>query len=152
MRSRLTRSGTVVASLGTMRVLRRLVLICCLVLPWQASAESTKRETQAQVHADYARLAGKWQRADGGYVLELEEAKPDGQLKAFYFNPRAINVSKAEWRRMGDTVQVFVELRDVNYPGSTYLLVYAPENDRLEGYYHQAALGQTFDVVFEKIK
>ena len=47
---------------------------------------------------------------------------------------------------------MFVELRDVNYPGSTYTLVYQPENDQLAGIYYQAALQQQFDVFFERTK
>jgi len=39
-------------------------------------------------------------------------------------------------------------MRDENYPGSTYLLVHQPEEDRLVGYYHHAVSGQTFEVVF----
>jgi len=46
------------------------------------------------------------------------------------------------------TIQVFVELCDINYPGSTYTLIYDPDNDRFTGYYYQAALGQTYNVVF----
>ena len=37
---------------------------------------------------DPSPLLGKWQRSDGGYMLELSEAGPDGQIKAAYFNPR----------------------------------------------------------------
>jgi hypothetical protein len=74
--------------------------------------------------------------------------KQDGMLRAAYFYPRPIHVAKAEWRRMADRIQVFVELRDVNYPGSTYTLIYEPKQDRFTGYYYQAVLGQTFDVVF----
>jgi len=43
---------------------------------------------------------------------------------------------------------VFVELQDVNYPGSTYMLIHDPEHDRLNGYYYQAVIKGTFDVVF----
>jgi hypothetical protein len=49
-------------------------------------------------------------------------------------------------------IQVFVELRDVNYPGSTYTLIYDPEQDRLNGYYYQAVQKVTFDVVFIRKK
>ena len=129
-----------------------IMLTFCLLLPWLAWAESGKGSEQKAAEADYRQLAGKWQRPDGGYILKLSEAREDGKLKAAYFNPRQINVSKAEWRRMGDRIQIFVELRDVNYPGSTYTLVYAPQEDRLEGYYYQAALRQTFEVVFERMK
>ena len=70
-------------------------------------------------------------RPDGGYVLELSDIKSEGTLKAAYFNPRLINVGKTEWRSIDDRIQVFVKLQDVNYPGSTYMLVYDPEHDRL---------------------
>ena len=95
-----------------------------------------------------AKLLGRWVRPDGGYVLELSDVKSEGKLKAAYFNPRPINVAKTAWQSMDDRIQVFVELRDVNYPGSTYTLIYDPEQDRLNGYYYQAALKGTFGVVF----
>ena len=49
-------------------------------------------------------------------------------------------------------VVAYVELRDVNYPGSTYTLAYIPDRDILAGYYYQAVQGQTFEVVFERKK
>ncbi|MBW1837865.1 MAG: hypothetical protein JRI99_13195 [Deltaproteobacteria bacterium] len=91
-------------------------------------------------------------RPDGGYILELSDVKAEGKLKAAYFNPRPINVAKAEWRSMDGRIQVFVELRDVNYPGSTYTLIYDSEQDRLNGYYYQAVQKMTFDVVFIRKK
>jgi len=97
---------------------------------------------------DPAKLVGRWLRPDGGYILHLSEPGPKGELKAAYFNPLPINVSRAEWRHQKDHLGVFVELRDRNYPGSTYTLVYVPDRDQLAGSYYQAALGQTFDVVF----
>lgn len=129
-----------------------VLLALCLFLPFQALAESGKGQEQKQAHADYERLAGKWVRPDGGYILELKEIGKDGRLKASYFNPRPINVAQAEWRRMGDRVQVFVELRDLNYPGSTYTLIYSPEKDLLEGYYYQAVQGQTYTIQFMRTK
>ena len=45
-------------------------------------------------------------------------------MAAAYFNPRPINVSQAEAALDGTTVKVFIELRDVNYPGATYHLTY----------------------------
>ncbi len=97
-------------------------------------------------------LAGRWQRPDGGYVLEISDIGPDGRVKAAYFNPRPIHVARAEWKDREGLLQLFVELRDLNYPGSTYTLTYDAEADRLAGVYYQAALRQTFDVVFERRK
>jgi hypothetical protein len=93
-------------------------------------------------------LAGRWLRPDGGYILELSEIKPDGSLKAAYFNPRSINISRAEWSRSEGKINIFVELRDVNYPGSQYTLRYDPASDRLTGNYFQAALKENFEVEF----
>ncbi len=109
-------------------------------------------KTGAFQQVDLARLTGRWLRPDGGYILELSGIGPKGVVKATYFNPRPINVSRAQWRRQEDALGLFVELRDVNYPGSTYTLVYQGENDRLVGIYYQALLRQQFDVEFIRIK
>jgi hypothetical protein len=45
-------------------------------------------------------------------------------------------------------VQLFIELRDANYPGSTYRLRYDAGRDVLEGAYFQAVERQTYDVSF----
>jgi len=98
------------------------------------------------------RLVGRWLRPDGGYVLEIRRAQADGRLDAAYLNPRPIHVARAEWRREGGDLRVFIELRDVNYPGSTYTLGFSPEQDRLVGAYFQAALQQTLEVEFVRQK
>ena len=129
-------------------VVTAIQLMVWLLLPWSVSAESGNTNSPKPAQTDHGRIAGKWLRPDGGYVLELSDVKSEGKLKAAYFNPRPINVGKAEWRSMDDRIQVFVELQDVNYPGSTYTLIYDPEHDRLNGYYYQAVVKGTFDVVF----
>ena len=130
-----------------------LSLLMVWLLPsWSISAESGKDGRSKPAQIDYGRIAGKWLRPDGGYILELSDVKTEGKLKAAYFNPRPINVAKAEWRSMDGSIQVFVELRDVNYPGSTYTLIYDSEQDRLNGYYYQAVQKMTFDVVFIRKK
>jgi hypothetical protein len=98
------------------------------------------------------RLVGRWLRPDGGYILEIRHAQTDGRLEAAYLNPRPINVARAEWHRKEGRLQVFVELRDVNYPGSTYTLDFLPEQDRLVGAYFQAVQQQTFEVEFVRQK
>jgi len=76
----------------------------------------------------------------------------DGRIDAAYFNPRPINVARAEASRDGEKVLVFVELRDVNYPGSTYTLTYEPATDLLRGVYFQAAMGASFEVFFQRLQ
>ena len=98
------------------------------------------------------RLVGRWLRPDGGYILEIRRGHANGHLDAAYFNPRPIHVARAEWRREGGHLRVLIELRDVNYPGSTYTLNFSSEQDRLVGAYFQAAQQQTFDVEFVRQK
>ena len=95
---------------------------------------------------------GKWQRPDGGYIVEIKGVDGSGKLDVAYFNPDPIHVSRAvAWRDKG-TSRVVIELRDVNYPGSTYTLEYNTESDQLFGQYFQAALRETFEVVFSRLK
>ena len=100
----------------------------------------------------FGRLNGRWLRPDGGYVLEIRGADGGGAIEVAYLNPRPINVARAEATREGSAVKLFVELRAPGYPGSTYTLTYDPKRDQLQGAYFQAALGQTFDVFFTRIK
>jgi uncharacterized protein (DUF2147 family) len=102
--------------------------------------------------ADFDRLKGRWQRPDGGYVIEIKDIDASGKMAAGYFNPRPINVSQAEAALDGTTLKVFIELRDVNYPGATYHLTYDPESDQLRGVYFQPKLQQRFDVFFVRMK
>lgn len=137
---------------ATLTVCVLMILASCFLLPCQAGTEGAGEKGQKPAQADYTRLAGKWVRLDGGYVMELKDARSDGRIHAQYFNPRPINVSKAKWQRMGDGLHLFVELRDVNYPGSTYKLVYSAGKDRLEGYYYQAVQGQIYYIEFVRVK
>jgi hypothetical protein len=102
--------------------------------------------------AAFAKLPGRWLRPDGGYILEIRSVAPDGKTDARYLNPRPINVAKAEASQEGASVKVFIELRDVNYPGSTYTLTYDSTNDRLYGIYFQAAIRESFEVFFQRLK
>jgi uncharacterized protein (DUF2147 family) len=106
----------------------------------------------AAVSPELTKLVGKWQRPDGGYVVDIRSVDPSGKLDVGYYNPNPINVSRAAaWRDKGAT-KVVIELRDVNYPGSTYNLELNPETDQLFGQYFQAAMGETFEVVFSRLK
>lgn len=95
-------------------------------------------------------LVGRWQRADGGYVLEIRSVGRDGTLDTGYFNPAPIHVSQARVTSTAGVIKAFVELRDVNYPGSTYTLTYDAANDLLVGEYYQAVERQRFDVAFTR--
>lgn len=99
--------------------------------------------------ADYAPLIGKWQRSDGDYLIEILSAAPDGKLEAKYYNPGPISVGKAMGVIDGGQLTALVELRDVNYPGSTYRLRHA--GNKMSGDYFQATQGETFQVEFIRV-
>lgn len=96
-------------------------------------------------------LVGRWQRPDGGYVIEISRVLSGGELEARYFNPRPIHVARAQVRHWERASGLFLELQDVGYPGSTYNLIYLARDDRLVGTYYQAALGETFEVFFIRL-
>jgi hypothetical protein len=98
------------------------------------------------------KLTGKWLRADGAYTIEVFSVKPDGGIDAGYFNPNPVNVGKSEWKIADNKLYMRVILKDVNYPGSTYTLMYTPENDMLSGNYFQAVEGIDYDVIFRRVK
>lgn len=98
----------------------------------------------------YAALVGEWVRPDGGYVLAVSRVAADGTATASYFNPRPIHVARAEAQREGEHVGLFVELRDVNYPGSRYSLAYDSATDQLRGVYYQATQGAQYEVAFSR--
>jgi len=100
----------------------------------------------------FQKLTGRWQRLDGGYVLEIKNIGAQGVMDAAYFNPRSIHVEKAKASQDGDGTKIFIELRDVNYPGSTYSLTYDAANDRLQGIYYQAVERLRFEVAFMRMK
>lgn len=113
---------------------------------------STNLSPTASAATDFQKLKGKWLRPDGGYVIDIKAIDATGKLDASYLNPRPIHVAKAEASQEGGALKVFIELQDVNYPGSTYTLVYKPERDLLAGVYYQALQRQSFEVYFERIK
>jgi len=100
------------------------------------------------VERPFSRLTGRWVRPDGGYLLVIDRIDADGTAAAGYFNPKSIHVARAKASREGDVLRFFLELQDVNYPGSTYTLTFDPAANELRGEYFQAALRQTFDVAF----
>lgn len=109
-----------------------------------APAKSESREVPPTVR----QMMGRWLRTDGGYVLELRSPDLSGVVEAGYFNPKPIRVSRAIWMQGAGGFQVAVELNDVGYPGSTYLLSYDAKLDRLVGKYTQPAMQQSFDIEF----
>jgi uncharacterized protein (DUF2147 family) len=133
-------------------------MIAALAVPWMLVAFAPPAAAQQaptsapRPSAAFEKLKGRWLRDSGGYVIEIRSVGPGGKLDATYFNPKSIHVGKAEASQVGTAVKVFIELRDVNYPGSTYTLVHDAKNDRLVGRYYQAVAGETFDVYFVRLK
>ena len=106
----------------------------------------------AATSSSFAKLKGNWLRTDAAYVLSIKSVAADGSLDVAYLNPNPIHVAEARASRDDKALKVFVKLQDVNYPGSTYTLVYEPKTDVLQGIYRHAGLNRDFDVVFAKAK
>ena len=112
------------------------------------NSEDTIRSSGKAV--DKNLLAGDWVRTDASYLVKIIKVNVDRTLEAQYFNPNPINVGKANWEERYGALKIIIELRDVNYPGSTYTLSYLPDRDVLAGDYYQAVEGLTFYVEFTR--
>ena len=137
------------------------VAVCGLVIscggrtetpPAPPPAETNTAASAAAISPEVAKLVGKWERPDGGYVLEIKSVDASGKAEVAYFNPNPINVSRAAAWRDKETAKLVVELRDAGYPGCTYTLEHNPQSDQLFGQYFQAAMQQTYEVVFSRRK
>lgn len=115
-------------------------------------AVATNSTVAISTNVSFQPLVGRWVRPDGGYVLEIKSAAADGKLEAGYFNPNSIHVAKAEATAEAGTLKVFVEFRDVNYPGSTYTLTLESSGDVLRGDYFQAVAQEHYPIYFERLK
>ncbi len=105
-----------------------------------------------RIFIDSSLVVGDWIRTDAPYEIKISELSANGALKVGYFNPRSINVGKASWSPANGAINIYIELRDVNYPGSNYNLTYFAGNDTLVGKYFQAVEGVTYDVGFSRKK
>jgi hypothetical protein len=117
-----------------------------------ASSTSPVVTERNSANPDLKRLIGRWMRPDGGYILEILSATPDGKLDVAYYNPKPIHVARAEWVEKDGKLYVMAELQDVNYPGSIYGLEYKVAIDHLAGTYFQAVEKSTYDVEFVREK
>jgi hypothetical protein len=97
---------------------------------------------------EFSVLIGEWVRPDGGYKIQIRDIKFDGSTNVGYYNPDRINVTEANVSLWKGLVKLFIKLQDKGYPGSTYTLYYYAEEDVLAGFYYQAEMRQTFEVVF----
>ena len=103
------------------------------------------------VAVEFEALKGKWLRTDGDYTIEIKKLLDDQALETAYFNPAPIHVGSAKLYKERGFTKLFVKLQDVNYPGSSYTLIYDKANDQLCGTYFQAVQGVEYQVVFMRM-
>lgn len=156
------RPGLVPRLISAARLLAGVAVLCAIA-PGCAPKEAASAPTDTQppsnsapavagVKADFVKLQGRWERPDGGYVMEIKSVDASGTINATYYNPDPIHISRAMAMEKDGATKVFVELQDANYPGCTYSLTYDPQSDQLYGQYYQAAMQETFDIVFARMK
>ena len=122
------------------------------ITPTIVQDESPVQVSPENLEVVIKKLAGRWQRTDGVYIIELKNPSPDGKIEANYFNPNPIHVGRAGWQDKTGKIIVTVELQDVNYPGSLYTLEFLHKEDRLSGVYFQAVEKVNYEVGFTRVK
>jgi len=127
-----------------------IILIVVLIILFTNNTGDTVSSNKKS--PDINLLAGDWVRTDASYLIKIIKVNKDGTLEAQYFNPKPINVGEANWEESHGNLSITVELRDANYPGSTYTLSYLPDREILAGDYYQAVQGVNFYVEFTRKK
>ena len=127
-----------------------IILVVVLIILFTNNSEDVLQSNKKT--ADKNLLVGDWIRTDASYLIKINKVNVDGTLEAQYFNPKPINVGKANWEESHGNLEITVVLRDVNYPGSKYTLSYLPDRDILAGDYFQAVQGLNFYVEFSRSK
>lgn len=129
---------------------KAIVIIALIVIT--AAAAGILFLSDGQKQADYVKLIGDWGRTDGDYIIRILGINPDETIQAAYLNPNPIHIAQSKVSLHNGIIKLFVELRDVGYPGSRYELMYYPDQDILQGTYFQAQIQQNYDVVFQRMK
>lgn len=135
-----------------------IMFLCCHQSNENVENTNPPNSTTAPVNivqvkpSDKNSLLGNWIRTDADYQLKVSAVEDNGNVKAGYFNPKSINVSKSLWDNKDGVLKIYIELRDENYPGSYYKLNYRIEQDALTGEYFQAVEGTTYQVAFTRVK
>ena len=123
------------------------------VAPPPAAADTAAQAIAPQdLEKILKQLEGRWQRTDGGYIIELKNPTPDGKINVGYFNPKPIHVGRSGWQYTAGKVIVAVELQDENYPGSLYTLQFFPRENLLSGTYFQAVEKVSYQIEFTRMK
>jgi len=138
-----------------------LVALCGLLVscgpkteqpPAPPASQTNAAASAAALSPELAKLAGKWERPDGGYVLEIKGIDASGKADVAYYNPSPIHVSRAAAWREKAASKIVVELNDTGYPGCIYTLELNAQTDQLVGQYFQAAQQATYEVVFSRLQ
>jgi len=124
------------------------LLLCIGLLLFFQQPLAAEESPPLSVTEQYDILKGEWQRTDGNYSLKLSNIQKDGQVQAEYFNPKPIHIGEAAVSTQKELIRLFLKFQDQNYEGSTYTLYYYAEKDALAGFYYQAVLNRTYEVVF----
>lgn len=97
-------------------------------------------------------LVGWWLRYDQSYMIVIDAVAEDGRLTARYLNPDPVGVSKAAAWKVGERVELLLELTDENYPGNFYELSFDPAQQKLVGVYHHLGAREDYEVDFTRFE
>lgn len=130
-----------------------VVALLLLIVSWRWENRLSRAQPVLETSAPNSELqkfVGRWQRDDGGYVITIRSVNPERVGKAG--SDELGSMSREDASQLSGLSNVFIELSDENYPGSTYRLYYHSSSDELVGTYFQAARQQRYPVTFQRMK
>src|SRR6476620_12487503 len=63
------------------------------------ASQTTNTSVSSEALSSFEKLKGRWLRTEGSYIVEVRSVESSGKMNAAYFNPRPINVAKAEAKK-----------------------------------------------------
>jgi hypothetical protein len=135
-----------------MKQLKKTHLLLVLIVSLFVMLQPVRAEDAPPPPAtpNYNTLLGEWQRTDGNYLIKVSDIQKDGSLQVNYFNPKPIHVAEAALSTQKELIKLFIKFQDKGYEGSTYTLFYYGKKDALVGFYYQAVMDKTFEVIFTR--
>ena len=119
-------------------------------MPYEREEPVEQADPTFNPSLDWKKMYGEWIRVDGVYSIKVVDIDSEGNLKAEYYNPNPIKVSRTKTLNKGKEMAIFLELQADEYPGSKYNLIYDPREDRLNGHYFHAVQDRYYQVSFKR--
>lgn len=117
-----------------------------------ASTNQELTRNKSKTDPDKNLLIGEWSQTGTPNLIKITGVLENGKLESEVYTPTKIEIEKANWSKIGNSLSIYIELQSEKYPGSNFKLNYIPNRDVCVGEYFQVIDSTTNSVEFIRIK